>query len=256
MSRHRNMRAEVEGSEYYEDQTWEDDNYEDDFIERRIDMNDGWHYTKDEFIECYGGTFQWDAAKVWKHPATKRAEEKAAKKAKDKAKNSDAAASSNAAAQQNSRAATAAAAAAAAPAVAPASAQAPSSACGTCTFVNAAYRTKCEMCDTPLVQPAASPRPSITDAAAATSTSVALSQLHVTESASNASPAPAQPPPPLVPLPPAPVLSLDAPGLKGDPRVEAALEWASVEDASFVARELTAEGVDLDLLLDASRCTE
>ena len=248
------MRAEVEGSEYYEDQTWEDDNYEDDFIERRIDMNDGWHYTKDEFIECYGGTFQWDAAKVWKHPATKRAEEKAAKKAKDKAKKDEAAAAAAAAptksATQEKQQAATTKVAAVAPA-APTPVQATPNACTSCTFVNDALRTKCEMCEAPLTKHTASALPSAEAAPATTTTTAALSQLHVTDPTSNAPTSQALPAPP---SPPAPVLSLDAPDLRGDPRIEAALKWASVEDAAFVARELTAEGVDLDLLLAATRC--
>jgi hypothetical protein len=249
MSRHRNLRAEVEGSEYFEDPSWEDDNYEDDFIERRIDMNDAWHYTKAEFMACYGGTFQWDAAKVWKHPATKRAEEKAAKKAKDKAKKNEAAAVAVATA---ATAATAAAAEGEFQAAAAAPAPALAAACGVCTFVNPTHRTKCELCDAPLAQAAAT----LSAPAAAASPAAAAAALAPPAAAPAAAAALA----PLVPSAAAavpalaaPVLSLDDPGLAEDPGVAAALRWGGVEDWGFVARELAAEGVDLDLLLDASR---
>jgi hypothetical protein len=257
MSRHRNLRAEVEGSEYFEDPSWEDDNYEDDFIERRIDMNDAWHYTKAEFMACYGGTFQWDAAKVWKHPATKRAEEKAAKKAKDKAKKNEAAAVAVATA---ATAATAAAAEGEFQAAAAAPAPALAAACGVCTFVNPTHRTKCELCDAPLAQAAATLSAPAAAASPAAAAVAALAPPAVALAPPAAAPAAAAALAPLVPsaaaalpAPAAPVLSLDDPGLAGDPGVAAALRWGGVEDWGFVARELAAEGVDLDLLLDASR---
>jgi hypothetical protein len=61
MSRHRYVKAEVEGSEYFE----EDGMYDD--LERRV-ADDGSAYTYEQFLEFYGGTAEWNAAKSFVQP--------------------------------------------------------------------------------------------------------------------------------------------------------------------------------------------
>lgn len=59
MSRHRFVKDEVDNCEYYEEEGMYDD------LERRICVDDGGIYTYEEFIEFYGGTQEWDIAKVY-----------------------------------------------------------------------------------------------------------------------------------------------------------------------------------------------
>jgi len=61
MSRHRFVKSEVEGSEYFE----EDGMYDD--LERRV-ADDGSAYTYEQFLEFYGGTAEWNAAKSFVTP--------------------------------------------------------------------------------------------------------------------------------------------------------------------------------------------
>jgi len=71
------MKAEVEGSEYFDDPAMYDS---DENEERRVDMNDGCAYTISEFMDFYGGTIQWENAK----PEKKKVPQKDKKKAQQK----------------------------------------------------------------------------------------------------------------------------------------------------------------------------
>jgi translation elongation factor EF-1alpha len=135
MSRHRFLKDEVEGSEYWDDGTYSE---EDDGQERRIDMNDGVGYTQDEFFEFYGSSFQWEGAKAAKTKSNKSTKNnKAGGGGVSSRKHT-----SGASAEEKPKPPTKAAA------LPPKVATAPVLiACPTCTYENPAYRTRCEVCE-------------------------------------------------------------------------------------------------------------
>ena len=155
MSRHRFLQSEVDGYADYKaaGDDFNSDDDDDDGVERRVDMNDGCRYTKEEFETFYGGTFEWDGAKPAKPKADKKKKKKGGGGAGGGGCKPDAgkkpapplafSSSSLPTAVPHS----------------PVAAAAPvTAACPACTFENKAYRTRCEICDAALAPSAPASR--------------------------------------------------------------------------------------------------